>query len=61
MAAPLEYGRPLYFHLVVPCSNAVKMRNPLKFAEVAQTSEVISAASGLNFTIVKTCGADTAA
>jgi len=30
----------------VPCSNAVKTRNPLKFVGVPQTPEPISAASG---------------
>jgi len=34
----------------MPCSNAAKMRNPLKFAGVPQTS--ISAASGPKFTIL---------
>jgi len=32
----------------VPCSNAAKTRNPLKFAVVPQTPERISAASGPN-------------
>jgi len=36
----------------VPCSNAAKTRNPLKFAEVPQTNETISAASGPKFTIL---------
>jgi len=36
----------------VPCCNAAKTRNPLKFAGVPQTSEVISAASGPKFTIL---------
>ena len=36
----------------VPCSNAAKTRNPLKFAGVPQTNETISAASGLKFTIL---------
>ena len=40
----------------VPCSNAAKMRNPLKLAGVPQTNEPISVASGLKFTIVRTCG-----
>jgi len=35
-----------------PCSNAAKTRNPLKFAGVPQTTEPISAASGLKFTIL---------
>ena len=36
----------------VPCSNAAKTRNPLKYAGVPQTNETISAASGLKFTIL---------
>ena len=36
----------------VPCSNAAKTRNPLKFVGVPQTPEPISAASGPKFTIV---------
>jgi len=36
----------------VPCSNAAKTRNQLKFAGVAQTNETISAASGPKFTIL---------
>ena len=36
----------------VPCSNTTKTRNPLKFAEVPQTNERISAASGPKFTIL---------
>ena len=36
----------------VPCSNAAKTRNPLKFARVAQTNEMISAGSGPKFTIL---------
>ena len=36
----------------VPCSNAAKMPNPLKFAGVPQTNETISAASGPKFTIL---------
>ena len=32
--------------LLVPCSNAAKTRNPLKFAGVLQTHQQISAASG---------------
>jgi len=57
---PAEYRwRPLFNAAVsltatsgVPCSNAAKMRNPLKFAGVAQTNETISAASGPKFTIL---------
>jgi len=36
----------------MPCSNAAKTRNPLKFARVPQTNEKISAASGSKFTIL---------
>ena len=36
----------------VPCSNAAKTRNPLKFAAVPQSRQQISAVSGLNFTIL---------
>ena len=36
----------------VPCSNAVKTRNPLKFAGVLQTTRPISAASGPKSTIL---------
>ena len=36
----------------VPCSNAAKTRNPLKFAGVPQTPELISAVSGPNVTIL---------
>ena len=39
-------------HYYMPCSNAAKMRNPLKFAGVPQTTESISAASGPKFTIL---------
>jgi len=57
---PAEYRwRPLFNAAVwltptirVPCSNAAKTRNPLKLAEVPQTNEPISAASGLKFTIL---------
>jgi len=37
---------------LVPCSNAAKTRNPLKFTGVPQTRQQISAASGLKFTIL---------
>ena len=37
----------------VPCSNAAKTRNPLKFARVPQTPEPISAASGPKFTMLE--------
>jgi len=36
----------------VPCSNAAKTRNPLKFAGMPQTPEPISAVSGPKFTIL---------
>jgi len=36
----------------VPCSNAAKTRNPLKFAGVPQTRQQISAVSGPIFTIL---------
>jgi len=41
-------------HYYMPCSNAAKTRNPLKFAGVPQTTGSISVASGLKFTIL--CG-----
>jgi len=37
----------------VPCSNAVKTRNPLKFAGLSQTRQQISAASRPKFTILR--------
>ena len=36
----------------VPCSNAAKTRNQLKFPGVPQTNETISAAGGPKFTIL---------
>jgi len=36
-------------HYRVPCSNAAKTRNPLKFAGVPHTRQQISAASGPKF------------
>ena len=45
-------------HYKMPCSNAAKTRNPLKFAGVPQTTGSISAASR---PIVGTCGRDIAA
>ena len=36
----------------MPCSNAAKMQNPLKFVGVPQTPETISAISGPKFTIL---------
>ena len=55
---PAEYRRhPLFNAAVwltpttrVPCSNAAKTPNQLKFAGVPQTNETISAASGPKFT-----------
>jgi len=35
-----------------PCSNAAKMRNPLKLAGVSQTTGPLSAASGPKFTVL---------
>jgi len=41
----------------MPCSNAAKTRNPLKFAGVPQTTGLISAVSRPKFTILwGTCG-----
>ena len=37
----------------VPCSNAAKTRNPLKFAGVPQTRQQISAVSRPKFTILR--------
>jgi len=39
-------------HYYMPCSNAAKTRNQLKFGGVLQTNEMISAASGPKFTIL---------
>jgi len=39
-------------HYYMPCSNAAKTRNQLKFGGVPQTNETISAASGSKFTIL---------
>jgi len=36
----------------MPCSNAAKTRNPLKFARIPQTTGSISDASGPTFTIL---------
>ena len=57
---PAEYRwRPLFNAAIwlaptsrVPCSNAAKTRNPLKFARVPQTNETFSAASGPKFAIL---------
>ena len=45
----------------VPCSNAAKTQNPLKFAGVTQTNETTSTASGPKFTILWGRGGDIAA
>ena len=37
----------------MPCSNAAKTQNPLKFAGVPQSPEPISAVSGPKFTILR--------
>ena len=37
----------------MPCTNATKTRNPLKFAGVPQTPEPISAVNGPKFTILR--------
>ena len=55
-----EYRWPSLFNTAVwltptttvPCSNAAKARNPLKFAGVPQTPETISAAIAPKFTIL---------
>ena len=48
---PAEYRwRPLFNAAVRLCHNAAKMRNPLKFAGVPQTTGLISAANGPKFT-----------
>jgi len=62
---PAEYRwRPLFNAAVwltsttrVPCSNAAKTRNPLKFAAVPKTRRQISAVSKAEVQhIMKTCG-----
>ena len=40
-------------HYYMPCSNAAKTQNPLKFVGVPQTNEIISAASGPKSTILR--------
>jgi len=40
-------------HYWMPCSNAAKTRNQLKFAGVPQTPEPMSAVSGQKFTILR--------
>jgi len=57
---PAEYRwRPLFNATVwltptagVPCSNAAKMRNPLKFAGVPQTRQQLAAVTGPKFTML---------
>jgi len=53
--APSVQRRKVWLTLTtgVPCSNAAKARNPLKFAGVPQTTGPISAASGPNFAILR--------
>ena len=51
-----------HYYMYMPCSNAVKTQNLLKFAGVPQTTGLISAASGPKFTILwGTCGGHIAA
>ena len=52
--APSVQCRKVWLTLTsrVPCSNAAKMRNPLKFAGVSQTRQQISAVSRPKFTIL---------
>jgi len=54
---PAEYRWRRKFLLMpttrVPCSNAAKTRNPLKFSVVPQTPEPMSAISGPKFTILR--------
>jgi len=53
MAALPNIGGALCSMLqTVPCSKAAKTRNPLKFAEVPQTTGSISTTSGLKFNIL---------
>jgi len=60
MAALPNIGGALYSttqsladaHYYMPCSNAAKKRNQLKFGGVPQTNETISASSGPKFTIL---------
>jgi len=40
-------------HYYMPCSNAAKTRNQLKFGGMPQTNEMISAASGPKLTILR--------
>ena len=52
--APSVQRREIWLTLTIwlPCSNAAKTQNRLKFARVPQTNETISAASGPKFTIL---------
>ena len=52
-----KFGRRPLLHVVQFCSNAVKTQNQLKFAEVPQTLEPISAVHH----IVRACGGHIAA
>jgi len=49
---PQSLADALMLTTTLPCSNAAKTRNPLKFAGVPQTTEPISAASGPKLTIL---------
>ena len=49
MVALPNIGGALYY---MPCSNAAKTQNPLKFVGVPQTPEPISAVSEPKFTIL---------
>jgi len=48
-STPQSLADALYW---MPCSNAAKTQNPLKFVGVPQTNERISAVSGPKFTIL---------
>jgi len=52
MAALPTIGGGLCSSTTVPCSNAAKTRNLLKFAGVPQTRQQMSAANGPKFTIL---------
>ena len=59
--SPAEYRRQSLFNAAVwltptstvPCSNAAKIRKPLKLVGVPQTNETISATSRLKFIILR--------
>jgi len=60
MAALSNIGGALCSTTPVPCSNAAKMQNPLKFAGVPQIRQQISATSKPKFTVLWACGGDIA-